>query len=217
MEPRRLPLPEFVALMALLFAMVAGSIDSMLPAFPRITAELTAEAPNRVQLILSFFILGMGTGTFFTGPLSDAFGRKRVITAGMLVYMIGAVLAWRAPTLDTLLAARALQGLGAAAPRVVGTAMIRDLYQGRKMAQITSFVMTVFMIIPALAPSLGALVIAGFGWRGDLPGLPDPGAGRRPVAEPATGRDPAAPTSAGRSPCRRWRWACAKWRRTGWW
>ncbi|MCR8725615.1 multidrug effflux MFS transporter [Frigidibacter sp. ROC022] len=162
---RRLSETEFVALMALIFALLALSIDSMLPAFPDIAAQLTPEAPNRAQLILSVFILSMGVGTLFTGPLSDAFGRKPVITAGIAIYILGALLAWHAPTLDTLLMARALQGLGAGAPRVVGTAMVRDIYEGRRMAQVTSFVMTVFMLVPAVAPSMGQLVISGFGWR----------------------------------------------------
>jgi DHA1 family bicyclomycin/chloramphenicol resistance-like MFS transporter len=164
-EAKRLSQPEFIALMAVVVALVAVSIDTMLPAFPQIAADLSPDAPNRVPLILSVFILSMGIGTFFTGPLSDAFGRKLVITIGLGVYALGGVLAWRAPTLDLLLAARALQGLGAAAPRVVGTAMIRDLYQGRGMARITSFVMTVFMLVPAMAPLLGSAIMAGFGWR----------------------------------------------------
>lgn len=162
---RRLSETEFVGLMALIYALLAVTIDSMLPAFPDIAAELTPDAPNRAQLILSVFILAMGVGTLFTGPLSDAFGRKPVITVGIGIYIVGALWAWHAPTFDSLLAARALQGLGAGAPRVVGTAMVRDLYEGRRMAQVTSFVMTVFMLVPAVAPSMGQLVIHAFDWR----------------------------------------------------
>lgn len=165
MQPRRLPLPEFVAMMAMIFAMLAFSIDSMLPAFPEIAQELSPGDPNKVQLILSFFMFGMGCGTLFTGPLSDAFGRLPVIFVGIGIYILGALLAYYAPTLETLLAARALSGLGAAAPRVVSMALIRDLHQGRRMAQITSFVMTVFMLVPAVAPLLGQFIVSGFGWR----------------------------------------------------
>jgi DHA1 family bicyclomycin/chloramphenicol resistance-like MFS transporter len=75
-------------------------------------------------------------------------------------------MATAAPTLETLLAARFLQGLGVAAPRIVTIALIRDLYEGRAMARIMSFVMMVFVMIPAVAPAIGTLIIAGFGWRG---------------------------------------------------
>jgi MFS transporter, DHA1 family, multidrug resistance protein len=165
MARRDLALPEFVALMALIFATLAFSIDAMLPAFPAIAAELSPDAPNTVQLILSLFMAGMGIGTFFTGPLSDAFGRLPVIYAGFVVYLIGSVLAHYAPSLETLLAARFLQGLGASGPRIVSMALMRDLHEGRRMAQITSFVMTVFLLVPAVAPWVGQLIISGFGWR----------------------------------------------------
>ncbi len=164
--PRRLPRIEFVALMATMFATIAFSIDAMLPALPEIAAELTPDAPNRAQLILTSFVLGMGLGTLFTGPLSDAYGRRPVILGGAALYILGAALAWSASSLELVLAARVLQGLGAAGPRVVALAIVRDLYDGRRMAQLMSFVMMVFTVVPALAPSLGAAIIAVTGWRG---------------------------------------------------
>ncbi|WP_269801314.1 multidrug effflux MFS transporter [Roseovarius salinarum] len=156
---------EFVALMAMLVATVAFSIDAMLPALPRIGAELAPGAANRAQLVVGTFILGLGTGIFFVGPLSDSFGRKRVILAGAGVYSAGAALAWAAPTLELLLAARVLQGLGAAAARIVSLAIIRDLYAGREMARLVSFVMMVFTLVPAVAPLVGTGIIALGGWR----------------------------------------------------
>ena len=158
--------PEFVALVALLFATIAFSIDAMLPSLPLIAEELTPADPNRAQLVLAAFIFGMGAGTLVAGPLSDTFGRKPVITAGLALYAVGAVMAAVASSLEMLLAARLIQGLGAAAPRVVAQALIRDLHAGRRMAQISSFVMMVFILVPAVAPSIGALIAAGFGWRG---------------------------------------------------
>ena len=163
--------PEFITLVAMLIAVVAFAIDAMLPSLPLIAQELTPADPNRAQLVLAVFILGMGLGTVITGPLSDTLGRKLVITLGLVLYSIGAILAVFATSIEMLLAARLIQGLGAAAPRVVAQAMIRDLYSGRRMAQISSFVMMIFILVPALAPSVGALIASGFGWRGVFGGF----------------------------------------------
>lgn len=162
---KRLGQSEFVALIAMLFATIAFSIDAMLPALPQIGQELTPQDVNRAQLIVTSFVFGMGFGTLFAGPISDALGRKRVILGGAALYILGAALASVAQSLELLLLARLLQGLGAAGPRVAALAVVRDLYEGRDMARIMSFVMMVFTLVPAIAPSLGALIIAGFGWR----------------------------------------------------
>ena len=164
--PEGLHRTEFVALMAMLFATIAFSVDAMLPALPEIADDLTPETPNRAQLIITSFVLGMGIGTMFTGPLSDAFGRKPVIVAGSALFVAAAALAWWAESLELVLIARVIQGLGAAAPRVVAMAIIRDLYEGRRMAQLVSFVMMVFALVPAAAPAIGAGIIALTNWRG---------------------------------------------------
>lgn len=156
---------EFVALVAMLFATIAISIDAMLPALPEIAATLSPEAPNAAQLVVTSFVLGMGIGTLFTGPLSDAFGRKRVILVGSGLYALAALACAFAPNLEILLAARLLQGLAAAAPRTVAIAMVRDLHAGREMARIMSFAMMIFTIVPAVAPLMGQGIIALGGWR----------------------------------------------------
>ncbi len=157
---------EFVALVAMMFATIAFSIDSMLPALPEIGAQLSPNDVNKAQLILTSFVLGMGIGTFFTGPLSDAFGRKPVIYVGSALYILAAAVAWTSSSLEMLLIARVVQGIGSAAPRVVAMAVIRDLYSGREMARIVSIAMMIFTLVPAIAPMLGAGVIALTGWRG---------------------------------------------------
>ncbi len=162
----RLRLPEFVALMGVMFATVAFSIDAMLPAMDDIAEELAPEAPHRAQLIITTFVLGMGLGTLFTGPLCDAFGRKPVILGSSAVYIAASALAWAAGSLELLIAARLLQGLAAAGPRVAAMAMMRDLYRGRQMAQVVSFAMIVFTLVPAIAPLLGTGIIWFGGWRG---------------------------------------------------
>ena len=162
---RPISTPEFVALIGMMFATIAFSIDSMLPALPEIGRELSPDDPNRAQLILTSFLLGIGVGTFFTGPLSDAFGRKRVIVAGAALYIAASAVAYFSTTIEVTLAARVLQGLGAAAPRIVSVAIVRDLYSGREMARIVSIAMMIFTIFPALAPLIGAGLIAIAGWR----------------------------------------------------
>ena len=156
---------EFIALLALLFATIALSIDAMLPALPEIAAALSPDDPNKAQLVITSFVLGMGVGTLFAGPLSDAFGRKTTILAGFALYILAAADAWAAPSLETLLVARVIMGIGSAAPRTVSIAMVRDLFKGREMAQIMSFAMMIFTLVPAVAPLMGQGVIALAGWQ----------------------------------------------------
>lgn len=155
---------EFIALIAALFATIAISIDAMLPAMPEIAATLSPDAPNRAQLVVTSFVFGMGLGTLIAGPLSDAFGRKIIILLGSALYVVAAIACYFAKTLDFLLIARVVQGFGAAAPRVVSTAMVRDLFSGREMARVMSFVMMVFTLVPAVAPLMGQAVIYAAGW-----------------------------------------------------
>ncbi|PJE25904.1 MFS transporter, DHA1 family, bicyclomycin/chloramphenicol resistance protein [Pseudooceanicola antarcticus] len=162
---QRLHPAEFVALMAMMMATVAFSIDSLLPALPEIGRELAGGEANDAQLVLSAFMVGMGVGTLFTGPLSDSFGRKPVILWGAVVYISGALISWQAPSLEVLILGRVLQGLGASAARVVAIAIIRDLYAGREMARLISFVMIVFTVFPAMAPLIGKGIIEAGGWR----------------------------------------------------
>lgn len=157
---------EFIALIAMMFATIAFSIDAMLPALPDIGQELSPNDTNKAQLILTSFVLGLGIGTFFSGPLSDRFGRKPVIYVGCAIYLLAAFVAWISNSLEWILLARVLQGLGAAAPRVVGLAILRDFYTGREMARIMSIAMMIFTIFPAFAPLIGAGIITLTGWRG---------------------------------------------------
>lgn len=156
---------EFIALMAMLAGTVAFSIDAMLPALPEIAAD-TGASENSVQFVITSFVFGMGIGTLFSGPLSDAFGRRPVIVAGAIVYSVAALVAATSQTLEVILIARAVQGIGAAGPRVATLSIIRDMHSGRQMAKIVSFVMIVFALIPTIAPSLGALILLVADWHG---------------------------------------------------
>jgi DHA1 family bicyclomycin/chloramphenicol resistance-like MFS transporter len=161
-----LSLPELTVMLASLTATVAFSIDAMMPALPQIAAELSPDAINRAQLVLTAFVLGMGVGTLFAGPISDAIGRKLTIAGGIAIYIVGALMAAHAQSLEALLIARVVQGVGASAPRITVMALVRDLFAGREMARVTSFIMMIFILVPAVAPSIGAMIISFAGWRG---------------------------------------------------
>ena len=162
----RLSSAEFIVLMALISATVAFSIDAMLPAMGKIAEELTPDAPNRAQLIITSFVFGMGIGTLFAGPLCDAFGRRTVVVGGALIYCIGSYFAWTSASMDGVVIARVLQGVGAAGPRIASLAITRDLYAGRQMARVMSLMMMVFVLVPSAAPLIGSWIMAWIGWRG---------------------------------------------------
>jgi len=156
---------EFIALIAFLTALMAMSIDTMLPAVGLIANQLGAANPNDRQFIVLFFFLGMTFGQIIFGPLSDSFGRKPIIYIGLVLYALGALTCMISTNYTMLILGRMLQGFGGASPRVVSTAMVRDGAKGADMARIMSFVMSVFMLVPILAPSIGQLVLYVASWR----------------------------------------------------
>jgi len=148
-----------------MFGLLAFGTDAMLPAFPEIAKDLKLVNVNKAQLILSSFVVGTAVGQLITGPMSDSFGRKPVITAGLLVFILACIMAYFVKSLEWMLAARFIQGLGISAPRTVTMALIRDLYSGRKMARVVSIAMAVFVLVPAVAPAMGQYLFLNFGWR----------------------------------------------------
>ncbi len=152
-------------MIAMLFATIALSIDAMLPALPAIAAELSPADVNKAQLVVGVFFAGMGVGTLLTGPISDAIGRKAALIGCAVIYLIASALCAAAPSLDLLLFARFLQGIGASGPRAAGVAMVRDKYKGAEMARIMSFVMMIFALVPAAAPLLGQVILLFGSWR----------------------------------------------------
>ena len=162
----RMATGEFVALIAMMFSTVAFSIDALLPAMPEIKAELGAG--GQVHLLITMFIAGLAVGTLVAGPLSDALGRKPVMYLGAVLYIGAGLVAWQTNDFEVTVAARLVQGIGAAGPRVVSLAVVRDLYEGRQMARIVSLAMVLFTIVPTIAPALGAFLADLFGWRSIL-------------------------------------------------
>lgn len=155
---------EFVVLIALIISLVALSIDAMLPALPEIAADLKFENANDAQFVISMLFVGMGFGQIIFGPLSDSIGRKLAINIGFVVFILGCLLSIFAQDFDDMMVGRFLQGFGAAGPRIVSIALVRDLYAGRQMARVMSFVMTIFILVPIIAPSIGQLIVIYSTW-----------------------------------------------------
>jgi len=146
-------------------ALTALSIDAMLPALSEIGLELGVTRANDSQLVISLLFLGIAAGQMFYGPLSDSIGRKPTIYIGFGLFGIGCLLSMLTTSFQLMLVGRVLQGLGVAAPRVVVLALVRDRYGGRTMAQVMSFVMAVFILVPVIAPSFGQVVLLVAHWR----------------------------------------------------
>ncbi len=157
---------ELLTLMSAIMALMALGIDTMLPAFNEIreTFDLGDASPRAGQVITVFF-MGLAVAQLVWGPVADRFGRKPVLYAGSAIYIVGAAGSALAPTFELLLLSRFVWGLGAAGARVVATAIIRDRFEGSEMAKAMSQVMAVFMLVPILAPSIGAGIIAVLPWR----------------------------------------------------
>ncbi len=156
---------ELVAITAAVMALNALAIDMMLPALGTIGDELGAARDNDRQLIIVVYVLGNGIAQLFFGPLVDRFGRKRVLMWSLGGYVLGSLLSVIASSFTLLLAARAFQGVATAAARVAIIAVVRDQYSGRRMAQVMSLAITIFMAAPILAPGFGQLILFAGPWR----------------------------------------------------
>jgi len=155
---------EFVALMALMTAIEALSIDAMLPALDDIGHSLGADG-NQPQLVIGSIFLGVAIGQFVSGALSDGFGRRPVVFVFVGLFMVGTAMCAFASDFAQMLTGRVLQGFGAAGPQIVSLAIIRDRYEGREMARIASFVMSVFILVPVIAPLMGQGILLVGEWR----------------------------------------------------
>lgn len=154
---------ELIAIVGMLMALNAFSIDIVLPALPNIAQALGSEGNSR-QLLITSYVLGFGVAQLFFGPVTDAFGRRATLLWALGGYAVITIACVLSPTMGVLLAARTLQGVAAAATRVVAMAVIRDLVSGTRMAEIISFAMTVFMAAPILAPGIGQVILLVAPW-----------------------------------------------------
>lgn len=156
---------EFIAILALLMSISAYAIDAMLPALGIIGSEFKLVHSNDAQLIISFLFLGLSVGQVFYGPLSDSIGRRRAIFFGLFIFIIGSMICIYSTSMSFMLFGRVLQGFGASGSRIITMALVRDKFSGNAMARIMSFVTAVFIIVPALAPAIGQLILEHSDWR----------------------------------------------------
>jgi DHA1 family bicyclomycin/chloramphenicol resistance-like MFS transporter len=157
---------EFVGLMASCMGMVALSIDLMLPAFPDMREEFgLAPDSTATAWVVTAFFLGLASGQLVYGPLSDRYGRKPLLYAGLVIMFVAASASAVAPSLGAVIVCRILWGMGAAAPRSLALAMVRDTFGGDLMARTMSLIMATFVLVPVLAPSLGAGIMLVLPWR----------------------------------------------------
>ena len=162
----------FVILLGGVFALGSLGIDAILPALSQIAADLALTNPNIAQWLVIAFVLGMGLGNLAGGPLSDSYGRKRVIVTGLGMYLGSSVTMYLCSGLignfeyqmEVMMALRVVQGAGASFATVAATAMVRDVHNGPAMARIMSFSMIVFAMMPAVAPFLGKSIADVAGW-----------------------------------------------------
>lgn len=157
---------EFVVLMALLTALGAMATDAMLPALNQIGLDLGVLDPNKAQFIIYSIFMGFAVGQIIYGPLSDSIGRKNSIYISLSIFIFGCFLSMLTDNLWLMLFARFLQGFGASGPKIVAMALVRDIYSGRKMASIMSFVAMVFVLVPAIAPIIGGFILKYSNWKG---------------------------------------------------
>jgi len=157
---------EFIVLMALIMSLAALSTDAVMPALPMIGQELATTDDNRRQLVIGAFLLGMALAQVLFGPLSDSLGRKPILLFGIALFGAGCLISIWAPTFETMILGRLTQGIGAAAPRVLTVAIVRDRFEGRQMAKTVSMIMTVSILVPVFAPLVGQGVLTFTGWRG---------------------------------------------------
>lgn len=156
---------EFIILMALLQALQALAIDSMLPALGVMSQDLGAHDANQRQLIVGVFLICSGIGALFPGALADRFGRKPVLLTCLGGYVVFSLAAAVMRDFTALLIMRGAAGLVSAGMIVMSATIIRDRFQGDRMARMQSLVAMVFMIVPMLAPSLGQAVLLFADWR----------------------------------------------------
>ena len=156
-----------IVLLALATAMAPAALHMLVPALPLLAVVFDA-TPSAVQLVLTLFLVGIATGQLVYGPLSDRFGRRPVLIAGLVLFLAGTLLCGIAWSLPALIIGRTLQALGGCAGMVLGRAIVRDVYDRERSASALATIMMVMSLAPSLSPAIGAYLAEWSGWRADF-------------------------------------------------
>lgn len=156
--------PSFVVTLGLLTAVAALTVDLSLPAIPAMVEALGTNLPKGQQIV-GIFMAGMALGQIPAGLLSDRMGRLPIMYVGMGIFTLAAIVAAAANNIELILAARFVQGFGAASAIVLSRAVVRDIASGQDAARLMSLMTMIFTAAPVIAPSIGALLIAQWDWR----------------------------------------------------
>lgn len=162
--PWRVGSARWIATLAAMTAVTALSIDMSLPAQPTLAAKFGVSSAT-AQLTLSVFLIGFACAQLITGYLSDAFGRRRVLLGGLMLFTVSGIACALAPSIEMLIACRALQGISAAAAPVVARAMVRDTQPAGQAARLLSTMLAALAVAPMIAPVIGGAVLELIGWR----------------------------------------------------
>jgi DHA1 family bicyclomycin/chloramphenicol resistance-like MFS transporter len=156
---RNIAYGELILLLAFMTSLGALTIDLQLPAMPLILQSFGLAAANQQQWMITAYMFGFAGAQIFYGPISDSFGRKPVLLFGLVVYVLASVACLLADSYWLFLISRGLQGVGAAAARIMVNAITRDFFKGNEMAKVTSLVMLIFIMVPVFAPALGSVIL----------------------------------------------------------
>jgi DHA1 family bicyclomycin/chloramphenicol resistance-like MFS transporter len=161
------PRPPPILVLALVTAIAPAALHMLVPALPLLAVVFDA-APGAVQLVLTLFLAGIAAGQLVYGPVSDRFGRRPVLIAGLVLFLAGTVLCGLAWSLPALIIGRTLQALGGCAGMVLGRAIVRDVYDRERSASALATIMMVMSLAPSLSPAIGAYLAEWGGWRADF-------------------------------------------------
>lgn len=165
MQTQTLPEGRLVLLLGALVAFGPLAIDLYLPALPAMAAGLGA-TPHAVELSITVFLAGFALGMLFYGPISDRYGRRRVMLTGIALFCLASLACMLATSIEQLIAARLVQALGGGAASVLARAVVRDVFAGPEAIRKLSLMAMVTAVAPLVAPLIGSVLLEGFGWRG---------------------------------------------------
>ncbi len=151
--------------MASLMAITALAIDAVLPALDIIGKAIGVVDTQDNQLIIIMIFLGLGVGPLVFGPISDSIGRKPLVYVGFGIFTLASLICVFSESLEMMIFGRILQGIGLSSPRTISIAMVRDTYEGDYMARIMSFITTIFILVPVIAPAMGKFILDHYNWQ----------------------------------------------------